>query len=379
VQIAAAAPGGTYPLDSQLEGASDPSGNFIALEGIDGSISVAVPPTPTPTAVPVQASLILERSRLKADTATRPGRDNASIAVRGVVNANDPFASFVEDIDAGGLSARVYGAGGVDETLQWSAGDCEVRSTPRGPRIRCKAADGAGKRQADFRIMRIPNLFRAKIKAKRLGFPPPLTAGSVAVVISTTTFERADTIVDCKVSQNGRKSTCRESGFVPTPTPTFTATPTPTSTFTVTTVPTETPTPPDGTTIIVGSVSGLPGGTVSFTVGLETDAAIAGTENELHLDMGAPLSFVDCFVNPDIDKNLFLNISTPSDLKALVLNLASLDPIPNGSTMYTCRVGIHSGAPPADHVIDCTNPGASDPVGNEIPTDCSDGLITVQP
>jgi hypothetical protein len=126
--VSGAAPGGTYPLDSRLEGAADPDGNEVLLDGVDGSISVAAVPTATPTPIPVQASLILEKVRLKADTADRPGRDNATVAVVGVVNANDPFASFVEDIGASGLSVRVFGAGGVDEVLPWSAGECEVRA-----------------------------------------------------------------------------------------------------------------------------------------------------------------------------------------------------------------------------------------------------------
>ena len=379
VQISGAAPGGSYPLDSQLEGAASPFGDDVPIDAVDGLITVSVAPTATPTPVPVQASLILEKVRLKADTSSRPGRYNGQINARGVVNANDPFASFVEDIDARGISVRVFGAGGVDETLQWSEADCEINDTPRGPRIRCDATDAGGKRKVDFRTTRVPNLFRANLSAKRLDFPPPLTAGSVAVVITTTTFERSDRIGGCKVSRGGVKTTCRESGFVPTPTPTFTPTPIPTATFTTTPTPTDTPILPDGTTIVVGNAIGIAGGTVSFTVGLETDASIAGIENELHLDPGALLTFASCAVNPAIDKDLFLNISTPSDLKALVLSFASLDPIPNGSIMYSCEVGIGVGATAADYLIDCTDPGASDPSGNAIPTDCSDGVITVVP
>lgn len=379
VSISGAAPGGVYPLDSRLEGAADPDGNEVLLDGVDGSISVAAVPTATPTPIPVQASLILEKVRLKADTADRPGRDNGTIAVVGVVNANDPFANFVEDIGASGLSVRVSGAGGVDEVLPWSAAECEVRAAAGGPRIRCSTADAAGKRKIDLRTTRVPNLFRAKLAAKRLGFPPPLTAGTVAVVLTTATFERSDTIGGCKLSGGGRKSTCRESGFVPTPTPTFTSTPTPTFTFTVTPTPTDTPILPDDTTIVVGDAIGVPGGTVAFTVGLETGEQVAATQNELHLDPGAPLSFVSCAVHPDLDKNLFYNISTPSDLTAIVISLVSLDPIPHGSTMYTCEIGIGATAPAADYLIDCTNPDASDPSGNPIATLCSDGTLTVTP
>ena len=383
VEILASAPDAVYTLDSRAEDGASPSGASVSVAGIDGSITVLTPPTltPTPTATPtprnVAASLILQSLRFKADTATRPGRSNGSLRARGVVNANDPFAFFVEDIDASGLNIRVEGVGGVDELLHWGESDCEVRASARSTRIRCRAEDAAGKRRADFRTTSVPNLFRARVFASRLGFAPPLVAGTAQVTIATTTFQRADTIGDCRVRRRQRRARCRESGFVPTPTQP--PTPTPTFTATVTAPPTDTPFVPNGTFIVVGDATGMAGGTAVFTVGLETNAMVAGTENELHLSATEPITFINCVVDPGINKSLISSFPSPQDFRGIVISFSNLDPIPNASTMYSCEVAIGAGASLSDHLINCSAPGSSDPVGNAIATQCVDGTLTVVP
>ena len=371
VDISPTAAAGVHPLvNSRVEG-STADGQPLALDIIDGAVVVEIP---TPTPAPAPASLILEKVRLKADTAHSASRHNGSLSVRAVVNANAPFAHFVDDLTATGLSLHVSGAGGADLTLGWQAGECRARDTARGPRVECAASDAGGKRKAKFQPVRVPNLFRAHVTARGLDLSPPLAAEPVAVVLSTTSFERSDDIDGCRVRGGGRVLSCKESGVVPT------ATPTP-----VVPTPTPTPTLPNDTTIVVGNALGVPGGTSSFTVGLETNASIAGTENEIQFDASAPLAFVDCQVDPSINKSLFLSLRPTScipgtnctAMKGIVINLANLDPIPNGSTMYSCDVAVFASAVPGDYLIDCFNPGASDPVGNAIPTQCSDGTFTV--
>jgi hypothetical protein len=66
-----------------------------------------------------------------------------------------------------------------------------------------------------------------------------------------------------------------------------------------------------------------------------------------------------------------------SGVKALILSFFDLSPIPNGSTMYSCAVAILPNALPGSYLIDCFAPGASDPVGNALPTQCVDGHVTV--
>jgi hypothetical protein len=74
--------------------------------------------------------------------------------------------------------------------------------------------------------LRTPNLFDVKLRARRLDFPIPLAALPVSVLVTTTSFDRSDTIGDCRVSgRQNQKVSCRESGFVPVPTPTPVPTP----------------------------------------------------------------------------------------------------------------------------------------------------------
>jgi hypothetical protein len=102
-----------------LEGSSDPAGNAQPATSIDGAITVGdVPPTATPTAGPtLPSSFILRKARLRADTASQPGVDNGALRINGVLNGNPPSASVPDAIDAGGLTARVRTAAGVDVSL----------------------------------------------------------------------------------------------------------------------------------------------------------------------------------------------------------------------------------------------------------------------
>lgn len=152
--------------------------------------------------------------------------------------------------------------------------------------------------------------------------------------------------------------------------------------------PTPTPTPDIDTTIVVGNASGVPGQITTFDVGLETTGDIAAVQNDMTLADSAPIVFSSCEVNPDIDKEQTVFGFRPFDcvpdvncsgVRALVLSFSNVDPIPDGSTMYSCNVLILPGATPGDYPIECSNAGVSDPDGNALPVDCSDGVITVLP
>jgi hypothetical protein len=377
VDVAPSAPAGTYPLTSSNTLAADASGNELPLDGIDGAVIVVIPPTPTPTPATAPASLILERVRLKADTSKRPGRHSGSIQAVAVVNANAPFADLVEDIAASGLSVDLAGAGGVAEVVDWTAAQCTTRSTARGPRVRCVADDGSGFRKIDLRPIHTPNLFKLKLTARDRSFAPPLTADPITATLRTASFARADFIGGCRVGSGGRVSTCRETGFVPTETPTPTATDTPTSTQ----PPTETPTPAGATRLILSNAVGVSGGTASFTVLLETDTSIAGTENEITLEAGA---FISCQVNPATGKTLQYVLRPTgcasgvdcTAMKGIVINFSDLSPIPSGLVLYSCEVAIGA-TPPGNYAIECLLPGAATPDGDPVPTDCVDGVLTV--
>jgi hypothetical protein len=163
------------------------------------------------------------------------------------------------------------------------------------------------------------------------------------------------------------------------------------STPTVTRTATSTNTPlPIDATIIVGSATGEPGSTVMVSVSLETTVEVAGTQNDIAFDprtrvvaneQGNP----KCMVNPAIDKGQTSFAFQPVDctpgtdctgIRALVLALDNVTPIPDGSVLYTCEVMIANDAT-GSFPLTCSNPGAGDPDGNRVGADCTNGAITV--
>jgi hypothetical protein len=176
-----------------------------------------------------------------------------------------------------------------------------------------------------------------------------------------------------------------------TPTVTHTGPPAPTASATPTQTPTATATAlPVQATIVVGSATGQPGSTVSFDVTLETTAQVAGTQNDIAFDPKARIKAntdgtPSCTVNPAINKNgtsfAFQPVGcTPgtdcTGIRALVLALNNVTPIPTNSTLYTCDVEIAADAT-GTNPLTCSNPGAGDPDGNKVGVDCTDGTITV--
>jgi len=144
-------------------------------------------------------------------------------------------------------------------------------------------------------------------------------------------------------------------------------------------------------TIIVGSATGDAGTTVSFDVSLETGTDVAGTQNDIAF--AAPIQIAakangrpDCTVNPDIEKGGTSFAFQPSGctagtdctgIRALVLALDNVDPIPTGSVMYSCNVAIAENAEDGSYPLTCSNPGASDPAGGALLAECTNGAITV--
>jgi MYXO-CTERM domain-containing protein len=144
-------------------------------------------------------------------------------------------------------------------------------------------------------------------------------------------------------------------------------------------------------TIIIGSATGEAGDTVSFDVTLETGTDVAGTQNDIAF--AAPIAIAaktngrpDCTVNPDIEKGGTSFAFQPSGctvgetctgVRALVLALDNVDPIPTDSVLYSCNVNIAEGAADGDYPLTCSNPGASDPDGGALLAECTNGKITV--
>ena len=186
------------------------------------------------------ATLILKRVRLKADTSRPSGQDDGWIVVEGFVNVNVPFGGFLESLLANGLDIRVSGAGGIHETMNWTAAQCTARSTRRGPRVTCQSGSGRQSQRAVLRPhSRIPGLMVLRLVLRHRSFAPPLTASPVEVSLLTSGFDRDDDIGDnggCRLW--GRQSqyvTCVDRGgatLTNTATPTVSQTPFPTGTAT---------------------------------------------------------------------------------------------------------------------------------------------------
>jgi hypothetical protein len=136
-------------------------------------------------------------------------------------------------------------------------------------------------------------------------------------------------------------------------------------------------------TIVIDDVVGTAGQSATMTVSLTTEVDVAGTQNDTTFPAGIevaakPNGKPDYAVNPDIDKG-GTSFAFPSTggVRALVLALDNVNPIPSGSVLYTCQVAIDSSVADGSYPITCTNAGASDPDGNAVPTGCDAGNVVV--
>ena len=171
---------------------------------------------------------------------------------------------------------------------------------------------------------------------------------------------------------------------------TATRTATPTVPVPATSSATVTHTPlPVVASIIVGSVVGEPGATVSFPVTLESDANIAGAQVDIAYAAAAAVvakdGAPDCTVNPDIDKNDTSYAFQPSGctpgedctgIRAIVLSLENLDTIPDGARLFSCNVALAADASDT-YPLTCSKAGAGNDEGNKVGADCTSGTITV--
>jgi len=143
----------------------------------------------------------------------------------------------------------------------------------------------------------------------------------------------------------------------------------------------------------VGSASGVPGDVVTFAVTLHTGgAAVAGVQNDLEFDsLNTPIAAAttgrpDCAVNPSINKGATSFAFRPSGcssdactgIRALVLAVDNVDPIPDGAVLYTCTVNIAASATAGDYPLEISYVIMSDPEGNAVPdVTGTDGAIFV--
>ncbi len=148
-----------------------------------------------------------------------------------------------------------------------------------------------------------------------------------------------------------------------------------------------------GTTVVhVGTGVALPGQTTTFPVTLETGGElVAGVQVDVAF---APETAVrptggnrpDCTANPAIDKQgTSFGFQPPgctpgfncTAFRALVLSLSNVDPIPDGSLLFTCTVQVSGGAGLGDYPLVTSNALTASPDGEALSTISTDGHITV--
>lgn len=133
-------------------------------------------------------------------------------------------------------------------------------------------------------------------------------------------------------------------------------------------------------------LAAAPGDTVEIAVSLASGSdRVAGVQNDLELT--PPLFWAGdapCAANPAIDKGATAFAFGPCQrggpcdrLRAIVIALDNVDPIPDGSELYRCRVAIDPAAPAGAYPVAVTNPGASDPEGNALVVAGVDGRVVV--
>jgi len=219
---------------------------------------------------------------------------------------------------------------------------------------------------------------------------PTGTAEATATATGTPTGTAAATATATGTPTGTAAATATATNTVGGPTATATVqAATSTATVTRTATATNTPLPIDAT-IIVGSAAGEAGGTAMVEVSLETTVEVAGTQNDIAFDPMARIAADEegnpkCTVNPAINKPGTTFAFQPVDctpgtdctgVRALVLALDNVTPIPSGSVLYTCEIEIAVDAT-GTFPLTCSSPGAGDPDGNRVGADCTNGTITV--
>jgi hypothetical protein len=144
--------------------------------------------------------------------------------------------------------------------------------------------------------------------------------------------------------------------------------------------------------IDIGSATGATGSDVMIEVSLRTmDAMVLGTQNLIEFDRETPVAAKpsgapDCIPNPAIDKTatafrfLPLNCDPALDcasVRAFVLALDNVVPIPDGSVLYTCRISIAPTAAVGPHALRNDETRASAAAGEPVPTTGTDGVVQV--
>jgi hypothetical protein len=143
----------------------------------------------------------------------------------------------------------------------------------------------------------------------------------------------------------------------------------------------------------IGTANGLPGQTATFDVTLDAGGEqVAGAQIDIGFQALTPVlanfqGRPTCTVNPAINKNASAYAFQPPGcfgsqcvaMRALILAFDNVDPIPDGSVLFTCTVQISPAATNGVYPLTASNALVSDPVGNALSTVGTDGAVIVGP
>jgi hypothetical protein len=136
-------------------------------------------------------------------------------------------------------------------------------------------------------------------------------------------------------------------------------------------------------TFFIGSATGLRGETTMIDVVLRTVVDVVGTVNEIII-LSPEIRFAtgadgrpSCTVNPEIYKDATFTLDCDEagvcTLRALLLASGNLDPIPDGSILYSCEISIALDATSGAYPLVCATSTANDTLSAA----CVDGSIEV--
>lgn len=351
------------------------SGQVIVTEPAPGASPIATR-TPTPTATPIPTVPAHAVVALTVESAE--GVAGTDIAIRATLDSGGyVVASVQNDITVDpAMPIAATAEGRPDCTLDPSVNVLSAHFTFL-PALCVRGGDCAHVRVEAFLQ---PTTGRFVLYSCKVHIGAEVPPGAYPIVF--TNVFAADSQSSTWPTQAGSADVVVVTAAGATPRLTWTAAPTPTPTSTLALF----------GELELDTVTGAPGESVTVTVALTTsDTAISATENDLEFYRSDtrvgrnPDGRPDCTVNPDIGKSATVFSFEPygcvgvgcTSIRAVVLAFDNLDPIPNGSPLYTCKVSISAQADPGWYPLTISNVSLSDPQGHAVPGAWSNGGISV--
>lgn len=144
----------------------------------------------------------------------------------------------------------------------------------------------------------------------------------------------------------------------------------------------------DPVIIDVGTAWGSADEEAVFDVKLTSSTGlVTGAQIDINFDSQTPIAVHPnpdfgggpfCDVNPAInkDQSTFAFVG-PNRIRAVIASTTNIDLIPNGATLFTCRVHISPSAPTGTYPLPCSNAQSHTALSVGLPTTCHPGAVEV--